>query len=61
MTKHHRTSFSDLAIQQGATVLIQAMVTFLRENNISKKMILGFVRSHNNARRSQKELETTGS
>jgi len=46
MTKRLRPSFSDLAIQQGAVVLIEAMVRFFGDNGISKKLILASVRSH---------------
>jgi hypothetical protein len=39
MTKNSRKSLSELAIQQGATVLVASMVAFLRRNNIPMKLI----------------------
>jgi hypothetical protein len=53
MSKQPRRSFSDLAIQQGAIVLVEAMVRFLRDNRISKKLILTSVRAHGNPQKSR--------
>ncbi len=53
MTKHPRPSCSDLATQQGAAVLVEAMVRFLRDNGISKRLILATVRSHDKLSKSR--------
>ena len=53
MTNHPRPSFSALAIQQGAVVLVEAMVRFLRNNDISKNLILASVRSHGRSNKSR--------
>lgn len=46
MTKNSRKSLSELAIQQGATVLVASMVAFLRRNNIPKKLISDSLRAY---------------
>ena len=51
MTKNSRKSLSDLAIQQGATVLVASMVAFLRRNNIPKKLIADSLRSYSNPKK----------
>jgi hypothetical protein len=40
MTKNARLTFSELANQQGAAALLNATFSFLRRNNISKKLIV---------------------
>ena len=40
MTKNAPLTFSELANQQGATALLNAMFAFLRRNNVSKKLIV---------------------
>jgi hypothetical protein len=40
MTKRAPRSFSNRAIQQGAIVLVESVVRFLRDNNIPKNLIL---------------------
>jgi hypothetical protein len=54
MTKHPRPAFPDLAIQQGAVVLVDSMVRFLRDNGISKKLILASVRTHDKPNKSRR-------
>jgi hypothetical protein len=51
MTKPPPRSFSDLAIQQGAVVLIESVVRFLRENNISRSLILTSARVLDNPKK----------
>jgi hypothetical protein len=51
MTKNSRPSFSELAKQQGATVLLAAMFSFLLRNNISKKLIAETMRQHHGRRK----------
>jgi len=53
MTRKSLPSFSDLAIQQGATALLAATLAFLRRNNVSKKVILESVRQHHGHQRSR--------
>jgi hypothetical protein len=52
MTKNLRPSFSEVAIQQGATALLAATFAFLRRNAISKKLIVENVRRHHDRRKS---------
>jgi hypothetical protein len=51
MTKYRQPSFSDLAIQQGATALLVATVAFLRRNNISNKVLSECLRPGNKPQR----------
>src|SRR5580704_9311616 len=44
MTKSLPSSFSELAIQQGAIALLDAIFSFLRRNDISNKLILESMR-----------------
>src|ERR1700733_3756641 len=46
MTKHSRSSLSELAKQQGAKTLLAATIDFLLGNDISKKLIVESVRHH---------------
>jgi hypothetical protein len=46
MIKNLRPSFSELAVQQGATSLLSATFAFLHSNHISKKVFLESVRQY---------------
>jgi hypothetical protein len=52
MTRKSLSSFSELAIQQGATALLAATLAFLRRNKVSKKLIMESVRQHHGHQRS---------
>jgi hypothetical protein len=56
MTNKMRPSFSELAIQQGATALLAATFAFLRGNNISEKLILESVRRHHARQKSPENV-----
>jgi hypothetical protein len=54
MTKRSRTSFSELAIQQGAAALLASTFSFLSRNNISRKILAESLRRHYAIQKSQK-------
>jgi hypothetical protein len=51
MTKYSRPSLSELAKQQSAMALLAATIDFLLGNDISKKLIVEFVRQHHPRRK----------
>jgi hypothetical protein len=52
MTKDLRPSVSDLANQQGAVALLEAMFAFLGRNKISRKIVLESLRRHHSSQSS---------
>ena len=56
MTKNSRPSFSELAKQQGALALLTATFAFLRENDISKNLIIESTRQPRGSRKLDRDV-----